>query len=224
LYAFPGGLKLLLDPTLTAAYIVLAAALAFSPGPDVMFVVANGMRHKAKGAIVSALGIGAGSLLHAIAAAVGVSAVIAASPLAFDVMRIAGALYLAWLGLQAIRAFVRNSGSDQSPQQVTDVFAWQVFLRGFLTNLLNPKVVVFYLALLPQFVNVELGHVGLQVFLLGCIHNIIGLSFLVAVGLASGSASAWIARTGIGRWLDGIAGLFFLGLAARLALTGRSND
>lgn len=213
----------MLDPGLTAAYIVLAAALAFSPGPDTMFVVANGMRHKAKGAIASALGIGAGSFLHAVLAAVGVSTVIAASPVAFEAMKIAGALYLAWLGVQAIRAFLRNGGSAVLAQKIQDVSLWRVFLRGFLTNILNPKVIVFYLALLPQFVSVSLGHVGLQVFLLGCIHNAIGLSFLIVVGLAAGKASGWLARTSVGRWLDGIAGVFFLALAARLALTGRPN-
>jgi threonine/homoserine/homoserine lactone efflux protein len=213
----------MLDPGLTAAYIVLAAALAFSPGPDTMFVVANGMRHKAKGAIASALGIGAGSFLHAVLAAVGVSTVIAASPVAFEAMKIAGALYLAWLGVQAIRAFLRNGGSAVLAQKIQDVSLWRVFLRGFLTNILNPKVIVFYLALLPQFASVSLGHVGLQVFLLGCIHNAIGLSFLIAVGLAAGKASGWLARTSVGRWLDGIAGVFFLALAARLALTGRPN-
>jgi threonine/homoserine/homoserine lactone efflux protein len=214
----------MLDPSLTGAYIVLAAALAFSPGPDTMFVVANGMRHKAKGAIASALGIGAGSFLHAVLAAVGVSAVIAASPVAFETMKIAGALYLAWLGVQAIRSFLRNDGSAALAQKIQDVSVWRVFLRGFLTNILNPKVIVFYLALLPQFVSVSLGHVGLQVFLLGCIHNAIGLTFLIVVGLAAGKASGWLARTSFGRWLDGIAGVFFIGLAARLALTGRPND
>lgn len=214
----------MLDPSLTAAYIVLAAALAFSPGPDTMFVVASGMRHKAKGAVASALGIGAGSFFHAIFAALGVSAVIAASPVAFETMKIAGALYLAWLGVQAIRSFLRDDGSAALAQNGDEVSARQVFLRGFLTNILNPKVIVFYLALLPQFVSVPLGHVGLQVFLLGCIHNAIGLSFLLAVGLAAGKASGWLARTRFGSWLDGIAGVFFIGLAARLALTGRPND
>jgi len=212
---------MLLDPGLTAAYVVLAAALAFSPGPDVMFVVASGMRHRTKGAIASALGIGAGSFLHAILAAVGVSAVIGASPIAFEFMKIAGALYLAWLGVQAINAFLRNAGSSSLTAHGQEVSAWRVLLRGFLTNVSNPKVIVFYFALLPQFVSVELGHVGLQVFLLGSIHNAIGLSFLIAVGLAAGKASGWIARTSLGRWLDGVAGVFFLGLAARLALTGR---
>lgn len=189
-----------------------------------MFVIANAMRHKARGAVASALGIGAGSLLHAAAAAVGVSAVIAASPLAFDAMRMAGALYLAWLGLQAIRSFTRNKAVPPSAAWVAAVPVRGMFLRGLLTNILNPKVIVFYLALLPQFVNPDLGHIGLQVFLLGCIHNALGLSFLVAVGLASGRASAWIVRSGVGRWLDGVAGILFLGLAARLAFTGRTAD
>lgn len=214
---------MVLDPGLTAAYVVLAAALAFSPGPDVMFVIANGMRHKARGAIASAFGIGAGSFLHAVLAAAGVSAVIAASPVAFDIMKFAGALYLAWLGIQAIRSFLKHSGPVDRAGAAVDVSVRQVFLRGFLTNILNPKVIVFYLALLPQFVNVSLGHVGLQVFLLGCIHNAIGLGFLIVVGLAAGKASGWLMRTSAGRWLDGIAGLFFLGLAARLAFTGRAN-
>ena len=96
-----------------------------------------------------------------------------------------------------------------------------VFLRGLTTNILNPKVVVFYLALLPQFVNPELGNVGLQIFLLGSIHNVIGLIFLLCVGLAAGRASDWLATTSFGRWMDGIAGVFFIGLAVRLAISGR---
>ena len=209
---------MILDPSLTAPYILLAAALAFSPGPDLMFVLANGMSHGAKGAVASALGIGAGSLLHAVLAAIGVSAIISASPLAFEIMKIAGAAYLAWLGSLAIWCFLKDTSSRKLIQKAHDILVWRVFLRGFMSNIFNPKVMVFYLALLPQFIRVELGHVGLQVFLLGCIHNLIGLTFLILVGLAAGKASNWIARTGLGRWLDGIAGLFFIGLAAKLAL------
>lgn len=210
--------EMILDPSLTAAYILLAVALAFSPGPDVMFVLANGMSHGAKGAVASALGIGAGSLLHAILAAIGVSTIFAASPVAFEIMKIAGAVYLAWLGSLAIWSFLKDGNSRKLIQKAQEVSVWRVSLRGFMTNILNPKVMVFYLALLPQFVRVELGHAGLQVFLLGCIHNLIGLTFLILVGLAAGKASNWILGTGLGRWLDGIAGLFFIGLAARLAL------
>lgn len=214
---------MILDPTLTLAYIVVAAALAVSPGPDVLFVIANGMRHKAKGAIAAALGIGAGSVVHAIAAAIGVSAVIAASPLAFDILRYGGALYLAWLGIQALRSFFRNEHTPENPVTVKETTSVAVFRRGLVTNILNPKVVVFYLALLPQFVSLELGHVGLQIFLLGCIHNMLGLAFLLTVGLAAGKASDWLATTGFGRWMDVIAGLFFIGLAVRLAVSGRPD-
>ena len=214
---------MILDPTLTAAYLVVAAALAVSPGPDVLFVVANGMRHRATGAVAAALGIGAGSALHALAAALGVSTLIAASPLAFDLLRYGGALYLAWLGMQALRAFFRNRGLETTPVAEKAASPVQVFRRGLVTNILNPKVVVFYLALLPQFVSLDLGHVGLQIFLLGCIHNVLGVAFLLAVGLAAGKAAGWLATTSFGRWMDGIAGLFFIGLAVRLAISGRAD-
>lgn len=98
---------MLLDRSSTAAYILLAAMLALSPGPDVMFVVANGMSHGAKGAVASAVGIGAGSFLHAVLASIGISAFVAASPFAFNVMKIAGALHLVCIGVQAITAVLR---------------------------------------------------------------------------------------------------------------------
>jgi len=215
---------MLLDPTLTAAYIVLATALAIAPGPDVLFVVANGMQHKIKGAIASAMGIAAGTIVHAFAAAAGISAMIAASPLAFNILRYAGALYLTYLGLKAIYAWYLNSDNDATPQPSNQTKVSKVFWQGFVTNLLNPKVVVFYLALLPQFVNTELGNVGLQVFLLGCIHNAIGLTFLLGVGITSGRASDWLNKTSVGRWLDGIAGVFFVGLALRLAFSEKPAE
>ncbi|WP_333826602.1 LysE family translocator [Pararhodobacter sp.] len=212
---------MLLDPNLTVAYVVLATALAVAPGPDVLFVVANGMRHKVKGAIASALGIGCGSIFHAIAAALGISAVVAASPVAFETLRYAGAAYLLYLGVQALRSWANHADTPSPHDAPIEISLWDVFRRGLITNILNPKVVVFYLALLPQFVSVELGNIGLQIFLLGSIHNVIGVTFLVGVGLAAGKASGWVAQTGFGRWMDGIAGVFFIGLAMRLALTGK---
>ncbi|MEM9247150.1 MAG: LysE family translocator [Pseudomonadota bacterium] len=214
---------MILDPSLTAAYILVATALALAPGPDVLFVVANGMRHRVRGAVASALGIGLGSVLHALAAALGISAVIAASPVAFDTLRYAGAAYLAYLGVRALKTWWFYTNDLTTAGAAVDHSAWSVFLRGLITNVLNPKVVVFYLALLPQFVRVELGHVGLQIFLLGCIHNVIGLLYLVCIGLAAGKASVWLAQTQFGRWMDGIAGVFFIGLAVRLAVSGRPD-
>ena len=215
---------MILDPNLTAAYIVLATALAVSPGPDVLFVIANGMQHRSKGAIAAALGIAAGSAVHALAAAIGVSALIAASAMGFDVIRYGGALYLAYLGFHALTAWYRNSGGSASlGTHHTEASPWRVFTRGLITNILNPKVVVFYLALLPQFVEPELGNVGLQIFLLGSIHNVIGMIFLICVGLAAGKASGWLLKTAMARWLDGIAGVFFIGLALRLFLSDQTQ-
>jgi threonine/homoserine/homoserine lactone efflux protein len=212
---------LILDPSLTAAYLVLAAALALSPGPDVLFVLANGMRHRASGAIAAALGIGGGSLLHALAAALGISTLVAASPSAFDLLRYAGAAYLAFLGLLALNAWRTYQRPLDPDQAAVDVSVWAVFRRGLITNLLNPKVIVFYLALLPQFIKVDLGHVGLQLFLLGCIHNAISVAFLICIGLVAGKASGRLAKTSFGRWMDGITGLVFIGLALRLLVSGR---
>lgn len=214
---------MILDPTLTMAYVVVAAALALSPGPDVLFVLASGMRHRVSGAVASAFGIAAGALLHAMAAAVGILALIAATPLGFDLLRVGGAIYLTYLGLRAFCAFLNPVDGEDAPDNIAHHSPAKLFQRGLITNVLNPKVVIFYIALLPQFVNPELGHVGVQIFLLGCIHNLIGLAFLIGVGAAAGRASGWLMQTRFRRWLDAVAGVFFVGLALRLAVTGRPH-
>lgn len=211
----------MLDPSLTSAFLVLAIALVLSPGPDTLFVVASGLRHRGAGAVVSALGIGTGSALHGLAAALGVSALLAASPWLFEALRYAGAAYLVYLGAKALHAALFTPPPDATTQVAAATSLGRVFRQGVVTNLLNPKIVVFYLALLPQFVDPALGHVGLQMFLLSCIPNGLGTAYLMLVGLGSGAASGWLARRAFTRWLDGIAGVFFIGLALRLALGGR---
>ncbi len=213
---------MLLDPTLAAAFLVVATAVALSPGPDVMFVLASGMQHKTRGALASAMGICAGSLVHALAAAVGISALIASSPTAFAVLQYAGAAYLAWLAIKAFRSFLNPQDQADVGSPTTSTF--HVFRQALTTNLLNPKVIVFYLALLPQFVSVDLGRVGLQIFLLGSIHAGIGLVYLAVIGSAAGKASGWLRTSGFARWLDAVAGTVFLGLALRIALSGRPTS
>ncbi len=212
---------MLLDPTLMTAYIVVAATLAIAPGPDVMFVMANSLRYKAKGAIAATLGICTGTLVHSVAAAIGVSAVIAASPVAFELLRYGGAAYLLYLGIQSIRAFFKSKGltDDQTPVEASSVV--KVFKQGLITNLLNPKVIIFYIALLPQFVSIDLGRVGVQIVLLGFIHTSIGLIYLLIIGSLVGNAASWVTKTRFARYLDVLAGVFFVGLALRLALSGR---
>lgn len=212
---------MLLDPTHVTAYILVAFTLAITPGSDTLFVIATSMRHKTRGGIIAALGISAGSLTHACAAALGVSAIIAASPLLFDLLRYGGALYLAYMGWQALKACWDGTASRESENPIAAVSGisdYQLLKRGFLNNMLNPKIILFYLALLPQFVNPALGHIGVQILLLGAIFIIIGLAFLLLIGYAAGRAADWLAQTALQRWLDGIAGIVFCGLAIRIAL------
>lgn len=211
----------MLDPTLLGAFVVVAAAVIVSPGPDTLFVIASGLRHRAAGAVAAALGIATGSILHGLAAALGVSALLATAPWFFEALRLAGAAYLVYLGLRALRAAVAPSPAGSSAPQPAAASPFRVYRQAVITNLLNPKVIVFYLALLPQFVAPALGAVGLQMFLLGSIHAGLGALWLSLIGIGSGAAAGWLARRAFARWLDAIAGAFFIGLALRLALGGR---
>jgi threonine/homoserine/homoserine lactone efflux protein len=210
-----------LDPTLLGAFVVVAAAVVVSPGPDTLFVLASGLRHRAAGAVAAALGIATGSTLHGLAAALGVSALLATAPWFFEALRFAGAAYLAYLGLRALRAALAPRPAHSAAPQPAAASPLRVYRQAVITNLLNPKVIVFYLALLPQFVAPALGAVGLQIFLLGCIHASLGAVWLSLIGIGSGAAAGWLARRAFARCLDGIAGVFFIGLALRLALGGR---
>lgn len=205
-----------LDPSLVTSYVVLAAVLALSPGPDVFFVIANSLQRGPVGGWASAAGIGAGSILHALAAAIGVSAAIAASPFLFSIIQMAGAAYLLYLGIMALVRLTKNRGNASIGFDVEPLAPMEMFKRGLILNVLNPKVIIFYLALLPQFVNVELGQVGLQIFTLGTIHNVIGMVFLFTIAAMSGWSADWVRKTRLGVWLDGIAAVFFIGLAVRL--------
>ncbi|MGE5766402.1 MAG: LysE family translocator [Bacteroidota bacterium] len=213
----------MLDPTLLGAFLAVAVVVTISPGPDTLFVIASGLRHRAAGAVAAALGIATGSTLHGLAAALGVSALLAAAPWFFELLRFAGAAYLAWLGFKALRAALTPAAgaADGTAPPPAAASPLRVYRQAVVTNLLNPKVIVFYLALLPQFAAPALGAVGLQIFLLGCIHAALGAVWLSAIGIGSGAAAGWLARRAFARWLDGIAGTVFLGLALRLALGGR---
>lgn len=213
---------MLLDPTLTLAFVAFAGLLVLSPGPDTLFVIASGLRHGSRGAVVASLGGATGSFCHASAAAAGIGVLIAASPVAFDLVRYAGAAYLAFLGMKALWSAVAErriaTATANAPQ---DESLWSVYRQGLVTSLLNPKMSAFYIAVLPQFTDPRLGSIGLQMFLLGTLHNLLGTVYLIAIGSGAGRVASVIG-TGAGkRWLDGIAGVFFLGLAVRLALQDR---
>src|SRR5215468_7249137 len=208
---------MLLNPDLLLPYLAVATLLALSPGPDTMFVLASSAAGGSRNGVAATLGISSGAIVHASAAALGISALIAASPLAFDVLRFGGALYLAWIGAQALYRLWRGFSDTAQAMTSAPVSTTVAYRRGFVTNVLNPKVAIFYVAFLPQFADISLGHVPLQIFLLGCLHNAIGSTWLAGLALASGRmAQAFAGNMRVRHWLDGAAGAVYLLLAARI--------
>jgi threonine/homoserine/homoserine lactone efflux protein len=213
----------MIDPTLLIAYLAAVAALTLSPGPDTMFVMASSASGGPRAGIAATLGIATGCLGHALMAAVGISALIAASPIAFDTIRIAGALYLIWIALTALRTFVAGIRGQIPPIAATGEYdAWSAYRRGAVTNLLNPKVGIFYVAFLPQFVNPSVSAIPLQIVLLAAIHILLGILWLGALALVAGRAAESLAQNPrIRAWLDGIAGVVYLALAWRMLVLER---
>jgi threonine/homoserine/homoserine lactone efflux protein len=202
-------------------FIAAGWLLNLTPGPDVLYIVTNSLRSGAKAGVVAGLGITAGCFVHIFAAALGVSALVAASATAFTVLKWIGAVYLLWVGAKLLLA--------RAPQASTDLRALArskpatslkgVFLGGFWTNALNPKVAIFFLAFVPQFIAPEADHKALAFILLGCLFNVNA----VPVNSGWALASAWMARRdSVQRgmhWLDRVAGVMFVGFGLKLALT-----
>jgi threonine/homoserine/homoserine lactone efflux protein len=205
-------------PELSTLAVFMAAVLALNltPGPDMLFCFANGVNRGRAAGAVAALGIGAGTLVHTVAAALGLAGLLLASPLAFDIVRYAGAAYLVWLAWKTLRAVpLGASGAVPEPRSL-----WRVFGHGAITNILNPKVALFFLAFLPQFVDPNAGPVALQVFVLGMLINLSGTLVNLAVGTGAGGLGSLLARNpAIARVQQYVTASIFLGLAARLTLS-----
>ncbi|MGK7865965.1 LysE family translocator [Falsiroseomonas sp. E2-1-a20] len=203
-----------IDPQLFAAFLIAAWVLILTPGPDMLFVVGQTLAGGARRGWAAMLGILSGAMVHVALAASGAAALIAASPMLFDALRLAGATYLIWLGAGALRAAWRGGGG-----LVPAAPARRAFRDGFLTNLTNPKVILFFLAFLPQFVDPARGAVWLQMAILG---PLVPLMSLPAYGLLIAGAGRAAARLSAhARWLEAVAGTLFLGLGLRLLAGGR---
>jgi threonine/homoserine/homoserine lactone efflux protein len=204
-------------------FIAAGLLLNLTPGPDVLYIVRNGMRGGRRAGVVAALGIGAGVFVHVIAAAVGLGALIAASATAFAVLKWLGAAYLVYMGLGMLLSRGAGPGSLASLDrgklaQANATPLCRVFTQGFWTNALNPKVALFFLAFVPQFIAHDATHKIWTFLLLGLIFNINALP----VNLAWGLGAAWLATRmqplrGALAWLDRVAGALFLYFGIRLA-------
>jgi threonine/homoserine/homoserine lactone efflux protein len=196
--------------------------LNLTPGPDVLYIVSNALRSGARAGVVAALGISAGCFVHIFAAAVGVSALLAASAAAFTVLKWVGAAYLVYVGVRLLRA-PAASAIDLVATRAQPVRAGglkDVFFQGFGTNALNPKVALFFLAFLPQFIGPGIDNKMLAFLLLGLLFNFNA----VWVNIGWALAAAWLAsRVGAVQrgmhWLDKAAGALFVGFGLKLAFS-----
>jgi threonine/homoserine/homoserine lactone efflux protein len=202
-------------------FVAAGWLLNLTPGPDVLYIVSNSLRSGARAGVIAGLGITAGCFVHILAAAVGISALVAASATAFTILKFAGAAYLLWVGIRILISRTPHRGPDlrsvaagMKPQSLRAIFA-----GGFLTNVLNPKVAIFFLAFVPQFIAPEEGNKALAFVLLGSLFNLNS----IPVNSGWALAAAWMARRdsvqkGM-RWLDRAAACMFIGFGLKLALS-----
>jgi threonine/homoserine/homoserine lactone efflux protein len=196
-------------------FLVASALLTIAPGPDIIYVLTRGVSQGRRAGFAAALGFASGCVFHTVLAAVGIAALIRSSDLAFDVVRYAGAAYLVWIGIQALRhrAAFSIEGARDARALAT------IYRQSVVGNMLNPKVTLFFLAFLPQFVDTQAGHVGWQMALLGAIFMLQTLVIFGAVALFAGWIGAWIRRKpAIGARLNVFAGVTFIALGIRVAL------
>jgi threonine/homoserine/homoserine lactone efflux protein len=204
----------MLTPEQLLAFLAAAVLLTLSPGPDNMMVLGIGMAKGRLRGMAFGLGCALGCLSHTLLAAVGVSALIAASPLAFTTLKVCGGLYLAWMGFNAIRS--RGGAAASRAEEVVES-ARTLFFRGVFANAINPKVVLFFLSFLPQFVVAQRGGANLQIALLGLVFTAQAAILFGLLGFFSGAVGSWLQqRPRAGMWLDRIAGAIFIGLGLRL--------
>ncbi len=206
-----------------ALFVAAALAVNLTPGPDMLFVVGTGAARGRRAGVMAALGVGAGCLLHVALAALGLSALLAASALAFSVVKWVGAAYLVWMGLSMWRS--RRIAPDVPAAAMPTPGARNVFWQGAITNALNPKVALFFLAFLPQFIEPGSSGQALAFVALGLLFNVGGTVVNIVVALLAASISRRLAARGagsaVGSWLQRAVGALFIGLGVRLALSTR---
>jgi threonine/homoserine/homoserine lactone efflux protein len=234
-------------------FVAAGLLLNLTPGPDVLYTVSSALRGGARAGMVAALGITAGCFVHIFAAAVGVSALMAASATAFTVLKWLGAAYLVYVGLRLLFSKADGAMKLEAHQAdstgATGRYSYKsIFLRGFWTNALNPKVALFFLAFLPQFIAPTVEHKPLAFLLLGLLFSFNGLWVNIGWALAAARLTQYMQKAARRRaapkagdpprgaatceaqerggpllWLDRVAGVLFVGFGIKLALTELPN-
>ncbi len=203
--------------TRLATFVLAAGLLIVAPGPAVLYVVARSVDQGKLAGIVSVLGIALGALVHSLAAAVGITAVLAASALAFTTVKYLGAAYLIYLGLTTLLK------KPEAPEKIVVEAKplWQIFRQGFVVNLLNPKTALFFLAFLPQFADPARGSVPLQTFILGLIFVVIALLSDSVYALLAGQLGGWLKQSQTFQQRQRyFSGLVYIALGVGTAVSG----
>ena len=192
------------DPANHLAFALICLGMVLTPGPNMIYLISRSLSQGPKAGLISLGGVATGFLFYVLSAAFGITALLLAVPFAYDVLRLGGALYLLWLAWQAVRP------GGRSPFQVRELprdRPRKLLMMGLMTNLLNPKVAVLYLALLPQFINPAKGHVLSQLLVLGGTQIAISLSINSIIAVTAGSIAVFLAGRPlwllIQRWMMG---------------------
>lgn len=208
-------------PTTLALFALAAAALVVIPGPSILYIVARGLDQGRTAAVVSVLGVETGSLVHVLAATLGLSALIATSALAFGLLKYAGAAYLIYLGLRTLLS------PPPSPERSLPAARSlrRVYAQAIVVQVFNPKVALFFLAFIPQFIDPARGPVPLQTLLFGGILVATGVLISGGYALAAGAAGGWLRRNaGFAHAQRWVAGTIYLGLGIATAVAGTGKE
>lgn len=202
------------------AYLIAVLLLTLTPGVDTLLVVRNTARSGVASGSVTSLGICTGLFIHATLSAVGISLILVQTAWAFSLLKWAGACYLVWLGIASLRQAWASPGAQPGrAQRITVRPSYpKDFQEGLLSNVLNPKTALFYMALLPQFVNPD-GHVLLQSLVLAAIHFVLAMMWQCLVAAVIGHSQRLVIPAWIKRLLHGLTGGVFVGVGAKVALT-----
>jgi threonine/homoserine/homoserine lactone efflux protein len=200
------------------SFFVAALALNLAPGPDMTYVAARSLAQGRRAGVISALGIAVGCLFHISAAALGVAVLLRAVPQAYTLVRLVGAGYLVYLGV----GLFRRAASSAGDVTVAAASAGAIFRQGVITNVLNPKVALFFLAFLPQFIDPARGPAGLQTLALGAYFDVQGTLVNILVAWLAAGAGAAFRSPAARAWIRRASGAVLVGLGVRLALARSS--
>jgi RhtB (resistance to homoserine/threonine) family protein len=201
-------------------FFAAAVLLNVSPGADHVFILTRTVAQGRLAGFLSSWGVCTGAMIHVLAAALGISAILAASATAFTVVKLAGAAYLIWLGIRSLRskglAFAPASGAAPRAS------GWTIYRQGVIVDLLNPKVAIFFMAFLPQFVDPALGHTAGQMIALGAVVIVVGLVWETFLIFGAGALSQRLrTQPALARWVNRVSGVTFIGLGIKLAVERR---